>query len=51
MSKKIMDKRGGYRGIKSFRRKLFCLRVPESFIGENYCAVSQKVNGSEKLYG
>ena len=46
-----MVKRGGYGGIKIFRRKLFCLRMPECFVGENYCAVSQKVSGSEKVYG
>ena len=51
MTKKIMDKRGGYGGIKISRRKLFCLRVPECFVGESYCAVSQNVSGSEKLYG
>ena len=44
--KKIMQKRGG---IKIFRRKCFCLRVPKNFVGENFCAVLQKISGSEKI--
>ena len=46
---KIMDKRTG--GIKIFRKNIFCLRVPEHFVGENSCAVFQKVSGCKKLYG
>ena len=38
-------------GIKVFRRKFLCLRVPETLVGENLCAVSQKVSVSEKDYG
>ena len=48
VAKKIMDEGGG---IKIFRRKLLCLRVPEAFLGENLCAVSQRVSASEKDYG
>ena len=51
MTKGIMDKRGGVWGIKILRRKLFCLRVPESFVGEKFCALSQKVSGNEELCG
>ena len=43
-----MDKSGV---IQIFRRKFFCLRVPKSFAAENFCAVFQKISGSEKLYG
>ena len=45
----MMDKRGG--GIKIFRRKIFCLEVPKFFVGEQFCAVLQKISGSEQFYG
>ena len=31
--------------------KFFCLTVPKIFVGEPFCAVFQKVSGSEKVYG
>ena len=37
--------------MKIFRRKNFCLRVPKNLVGENICAVFQKISGSEKDYG
>ena len=42
--------RGG-EGLKNFCRKIFCLRVPKNLVGENICAVFQKISGSEKDYG
>ena len=50
VAKKIMDKSGGG-GYQNFPSKFFCLRVPKQFVGEKFCAVFQKVSGSEKLYG
>ena len=47
-AKKIMDNKGGYHDFPS---KKNCLRVPKSFVGENFCAVFQKISGGEKLYG
>ena len=47
-AKKIMDKSGGYHDFPS---KLFCLSLPNSFAGEHFCAVFQKVSGSEKDFG
>ncbi len=44
-----MDKRGGG-SIKIFRRKFF-VSVPKIFVGEPFCAVFQKVSGSEEVYG
>ena len=49
VSKKNMHKRG--RGLKVDCRKIFCLRVPKNLVGENICAVFQKISGSEKDYG
>ena len=48
VAKKFMDRRGG---IEKFPSKIFCLRVPNSFVGEPFFAVFQKISGSEKLYG
>ena len=31
--------------------ELFCLTMPKIFIGEPFCAVFQKISGSEKVYG
>ena len=45
--RKSLDKKGG--GIKIFRRKFFCLTVPKNFVGEPFCAVFQKISGSEKF--
>ena len=29
----------------------FCLAVPKNFVGEPFCAVFQKISGTEKVYG
>ena len=42
--------RGGG-GFKTFRRTFLCLRVPNNSVGEHFCAVFQKISGSEKGYG
>ena len=41
-------KAGGYQDSPS---KNFCLKVPKNFIGGPFCAVFQKISGSEKNYG
>ena len=38
-------------GYQDFPSKFLCLRLPETLVGENLCAVSQKVSVSEKDYG
>ena len=38
-------------GYHEFPSKIFCLTMPESFVGEKFCAVFQKRSGSEKLDG
>ena len=43
-----MDKRGEYQGFPS---NFFCLTVPKKSVGEPFCAVFQKISGSEKVYG
>ena len=46
--KNFMDKRG----LNTiFSQKFFCLTVPRSFVGEPFCAVFQKISGTEKVYG
>ena len=48
-----MDKRGeGEEGgsITIFCQN-FCLTVPKNFVGEPFCAVFQKISGSQKVYG
>ena len=49
VAKKFMDRRGGG-GYRDFPSKVFCLRVPNSFVGEPVFAVFKKISGSEKLY-
>ena len=49
VAKKFMDKRGWK--YQDFPSKIFCLTVPKSFVGEPFCAVFQKISGSEKFYG
>ena len=34
-----------------FLSNFFCLAVPKNFVGEPFCAVFQKISGSEKVYG
>ena len=48
----------GYRKILCFKElchdfvsKFFCLTMPKYFIGEPFCAVFQKMSGSEEVYG
>ena len=40
----------GYVMISDFLSKIFCPTVPKSFVGEPFCAVFQKIFGSEKFY-
>ena len=47
-AKKIMDYKVGYQDLPS---KGFVSQSAESFVGENFCAVFQKVSGSENVYG
>ena len=47
-----MDRGEGEGGnITIFFQKIFCLTVPKNFVGEPFCAVIQKISGSEKVYG
>ena len=41
----------GYFRTFDFLSKFFCLTVPKLFVGEPFCAVFQKVSGSEKVCG
>ena len=48
----------GYRKILCFKKfchdfvsKFFCLTVPKNLVEEPFCAVFQKISGSEKVYG
>ena len=46
-----MDKRGGGRGGREYHKllsKFCCLTVPKNFVVETFCAVFQKLSGSEK---
>ena len=38
-------------GYHVFPSKIFCLTVPKNLVGEPFCAVLQKISGSEKVYG
>ena len=40
-----------YVTIFDFLSKIFCLTVPKKFVGEPFCAVFQKISGSEKVNG
>ena len=46
-----MDEWGGGREYHDFPSKIFCLTVPKNFADEPFCAVFQKISGSEKVYG
>ena len=48
VANKFMDKKGEN---QDFLSKSFCLTVLKNFVGEPFCAVCQKVSGSEKVYG
>ena len=39
------------RGYHVFPSEVFCLTVPINLVGEPFCAVFQKIAGSEKVYG
>ena len=52
LAKKFMNKRGGGRWeCQVFPSKVFCLTVPNNFVGEPFCAVFQKISGREIVYG
>ena len=36
---------------QDFPSKFLCLTVRKSFVGEPFCAVFQKISGSQKVYG
>ena len=38
-------------GYVTIFRRIFCLTVPKNFVGEPFCAVFQKISGSQKVYG
>ena len=38
-------------GVSKFSVESFCLTVPKNLEGEPFCAVFQKLSGSEKAYG
>ena len=38
-------------GYHDFPLKICCLTVPKPFVEEPFCAVFQKISGSEKVYG
>ena len=40
-----------YVTILDFLSKFFCLTMPKDFLGEPFCAVFQKISGSERVYG
>ena len=48
VAKNYMDRK---RGFQDFPSKNFCLTLPNSFAGEAFCAVFQKISGCEKFYG
>ena len=39
------------RGYHDFVSKIFCPTVPKNFVEEPFCAVFQKISGSQKVYG
>ena len=46
--RKTLCLRGEYH---DFLSKVCCLTVMKNFVGEYFCAVFQKISGSEKVYG
>ena len=51
-TEKVRIRGGGGEGeYQDFQSKVFCLTVMKNFIGEPFCAVFQKISGSEKVYG
>ena len=51
VAEKVLDKRGRGGGYHDFPWKIFCLRVPKSFVREKICAVYQNLSGTDRLYG
>ena len=43
--------RGWGGGLSRFSVEIFCLTEPKNFVEEPFCAVLQKISGSEKVYG
>ena len=41
----------GYVTIFDFLPKFSCLPVPKNLVSETFCAVFQRISGSEKVYG
>ena len=39
------------RVMSRFSVAIFCLTVPKDFVEEPFCALFQKVSGTEKVYG
>ena len=39
------------RGYRDFVSKIFCFTVPKNFVEKPFCAVFQKISGSEKICG
>ena len=39
------------RVMSRFFIEFFCLAIPKNFAGQPFCAVFQKVSGSENVYG
>ena len=39
------------RVMSRFSVEIFCLTLTKSFVGEPFCAVFQKISGSQKVYG
>ena len=37
--------------MSRFSVEIFCLTVPKNFVEEPFCAVFEKISGSEKVYG
>ena len=50
VAKNFMEKKGEGE-YRKFPSKNFCLTVPKLFVEEPFCAVFQKISGSEKVYG
>ena len=48
LANKFMDEKGEY---QIFPSKIFCLTVPKHSVEEPFCAVFQKISGSENVYG
>ena len=38
-------------GCHDFLSKVFCLTVPKKTVEDHFCAVFQKISGSERDYG